>query len=755
VSLTRVAVYRPVVVLIALAIVAVAGALSFRGLGQDFLPQVSLPVVTVAIPYPGAGPIEVEEQVTKVVEDQISGLADVDEITSTSRTGGASIVVTFREGVDADRAALNVRQRVDAARRDLPVSILEPTVGKINITDLPVMTLALVSPEARPTELYRQADVVVRRVLETTDGVGSVRVLGGRKPEAHVTVDPDDLRARGIGLSDLASALGSQFTSTAAGQIRSGTGSTAREASLRVEGRGTDLERLMSLPVRVPGAPPVRLGEIASVDQEGADPDSIIRFNGQSAVGLLVFKVSDANLTQVVDRLRSRLPEANAALPSGYQLEVVGDTSRQVRASVDDVGVEFALASLITSLVLLLFLHKGRTTLIVLLAIPTSLVVTLIAMRYFGISLNIMSLLGLTTCIGILVDDSIVVVETIARKMQPGVDPREAAVQGRGEIGLAAVAITLVDVVVYGPVAVVSGATGEFLRNFALVIVVATLASLLVSFTLAPLLASRWLAAEGTASRLERLAAFWEPLYRLLVRRYARVLDFSVAHPWRVTAGAVLVLVATLALVPRIGTEFVPDQNSSTVTVAGELAGDASLAASEAAARQWEALLSDRAAFPEVRSIFTAVGTGATDSDRGSRFLNITLDIGPGATRHRTNQQIQRRAVEVARAIPGLKPVARAPEGGAGGLQVQVFAPTLPELVAGAEVVRQRLAARPELLDVTVSGGSPSREVIAQVDSQRLGDFGLSTEQVGLAARTAYQGVVAAKLPRPAGAFGA
>jgi hydrophobic/amphiphilic exporter-1 (mainly G- bacteria), HAE1 family len=750
VNLTRIAVYRPVVILMILLIVALWGVVSFRSLGQDFLPQVSLPVVTVGIPYPGAGPLEVEEQVTRVVEDQISSLSNIEEMTSISRPGGASIIITFREGVDADKAASDVRQRVDTAKRELPAEILEPTVSKLNITELPVVTVALTSDRGTDVSLYRLADQVVRRELETIPGVGAVRLTGGRKQEVQVTVDPIALQARGIGVADVTAALSSQFRSAAVGQITSGSDLGAREMALRVDGRTTDLASLNDVAVRVPGAKSIRLAEVASVADGGADVDSLVRFNGRDAVGLLIFKQNDAQLTLVVERLRERLVELEPALPPGYQLEVVSDFAEQVSAGIRDVGVEFALAALITSLVLLMFLHRGRATLIVVLSIPTSLLVTVIAMSYFGLSLNIMSLLGLTTCIGILVDDSIVVIENIERWLARGTEAKQAAVQGRAEIGLAAVAITLVDVVVYGPVAIVGGATGEFLRNFALVIVVATLSSLVVSFTLTPLLASRWLSGDGKQSRLERLARFWEPLYDWIVARYRVVLEIPLRRPWIVVVTGVAVLVASVALVPSVGVEFVPDQNSGTVVVAGEMPGGTSLAATNLAAREWEQRLADRNAFPEVHSIFTVVGSGVTDADRGSRFFRLSLDIGPGAERSRTNAEIARSAVEVGRSIPGLRPVA----GGGGptsGVQVRMFATTLQDLTTAVEQARQSFSARPEFADVTVSGGTPSRVMTARIDQGRVREFGLSTDQVGLATRIAYQGVVATKLPRPDG----
>ena len=604
---------------------ALGGVVSLRQLSQDFLPQVNLPVVTVGVPT--ARPTEVEEQVTRVLEDQISGLSDVQEMSSVSRPGGASITITFREGIDVDRAVNDVRQRVDAARRDLPSAIQEPAVGKLAITDLPVLTLALSSATAPPTALYSTADETVRRQLETVEGVGAVRVLGGREPEIQVTVDPMALRARGLGLPDVSQALASQFTTTAAGQASLGDGLATRDVALRVEGRSTDIDALRSIPVRLPGGGSVLLGDVARVESTGADAESIVRFNSRDAVGLLVFKQPTANLTAVADRLHPRLDALRQSIGNAYQLEVASDSSVQVRSSVNDVGVEFALAALITSFVLLLFLHKGRTTVIVLLAIPTSLVVTLIAMRLFGISLNIMSLLGLTTCIGILVDDSIVVLENIggssevsSRARPPSRGVRRSASRpwrSRWSTSWCTDPWRCF------------GATGAFLQSFALVIVVATLASLVVSFKLTPLLASRWLSYGGRPSAVERLASAWEPGYAWVERRYRAALELPIRWPWLVVGAGVLILAASLALVPLIGTEFVPDQNSSTIVVAGELPGGASLDAANVAARQWEAALRDASRFPELRSVLTIVGTGQMDSDRGGRFLQFNVGHRP------------------------------------------------------------------------------------------------------------------------------
>jgi hydrophobic/amphiphilic exporter-1 (mainly G- bacteria), HAE1 family len=751
-QLTRLAVYRPVVALTVTLALVLFGVVSYFSLGLQDSPEVKLPIVTVTAVYPGASAETVEEQVTRRVEDAIASLGNIKRITSTSQTGVATIVVEFNEGVNADIVATDVQQKVSGIRRDLPPEVEEPSYAKLDFNDTPVVNLAVTTngyPE--PTRLYRLADDLVRPRLETVSGVGRVEVVGAEEPEVLVEVLPDRLQAHGLTLEDVTTAVRAQFLSASGGQLKSGGNTPTHAAAIRVDSRSTDVAALAALPVSARDGFSTELRNVATVRLGGKESEQILRVNGQPAAGLLVYKQSSANITQTVDALRPRLAQINGELPAGYQLELVIDHSVYVRDTVADVQHELVLAAIITGLVLFFFLHSLRSTVIVLLSIPTSLLVALIVMKATGLTLNGMTLIGLTTAIGVLVDDSIVVLENIFSHLERGKGPKRAAVDGRSEIGMAAIAITLVDVAVWGPIVFISGVTGAFLRNFALVMVAATLASLLVSFTLTPLVASRWLSASGhgsgSRSWLTRLTRFWEPAYQRAENGYRHVLDWSLHHRPLVLLVAALVFASNFVLVRALGSEFVPEGNREIVTLVGEMPAGTALEATDRAARRWELALLDHELFPEVHTAYVQVGT-----NRDATQIRVDLEIGKPKTRERTSLEIGRAAVAAGQAmVPDLR-ARRALDDGASAqpVQVRVFGDDLDLLARAAAAAETSVARLPMVTDVT-NNLTVAREITIRPDPTRLQDLGLSTQTIGAAARVAYQGVEVGRWAEPGG----
>jgi HAE1 family hydrophobic/amphiphilic exporter-1 len=574
--------------------------------------------------------------------------------------------------------------------------------------------------------------------------------VGAEEPEVLVEVLPDRLQAYGLTLDDVTNAVRAQFLSASGGQLKSGGSAPTQAAAIRVDSRG-DVSALAAVPVTAPDGFATELRNVATVRLGGKESEQVLRVNGQPAAGLLVYKQSSANITQTVDALKPRLAQINGELPDGYQLELVIDHSVYVRDTVADVQHELVLAAIITGLVLFFFLHSLRSTVIVLLSIPTSLLVALIVMKATGLTLNGMTLIGLTTAIGVLVDDSIVVLENIFSHLERGKDPKRAAVDGRGEIGMAAIAITLVDVAVWGPIIFISGVTGAFLRNFALVMVAATLASLLVSFTLTPLVASRWLRAggrgAGSRSGLARLARFWEPAYERVEAGYRRLLGWSLRHRPLVLVAAALVFGSNFLIARALGSEFVPENNREIVTLVGELPAGTALEATDRAARRWELALLDPERFPEVHTAYVQVG-----ANRDATQVRVDLEIGKPKSRERTSLEVGRAAVAAGQElVPGLR-ARRANEDGpsAQPVQVHVFGDDLDQLARAAAAAEARFAARPELTDVTNSL-SVAREITIRPDPARLKDLGLSAQTIGTAARVAYQGVEAGRWAEPGG----
>ncbi|MFN8637467.1 MAG: efflux RND transporter permease subunit [Chloroflexota bacterium] len=766
-KLTRMAVYRPVVALTVTLALTLFGIMSYFSLGLENNPELNLPYVTVTASYPGASAQTVEEQVTRPLEDAISSLGGIKSMQSTSQVSVSQIIIEFEEGVDVDVAASDVQQKVSGARRDLPSEVEEPSYSKLDFNDTPIVNLAVTSVgEPDPVRLYQVANDVVRPRLEGVNGVGRVTVVGAREPEVQVEVQPDRLRAYGLTISDVTNAVQTQYLASSGGQMKSGSGGDTQSTSLRIDTRGPDLSALQAIPIAGPGGQTIELRNVANVFLGGKEADTILRLNGQAAAGLLVFKQSNANITQTADAVLPQVSKIDADLPAGFHLETVVDQSRFVRDTVGDVQSELTLASLITGVVLFFFLHSVRSTIIVMLAIPTSLLVALIAMKLSGQTLNNMTLIGLTTAIGVLVDDSIVVLENIFTHLERGQEPKTAAVEGRSEIGMAAIAITLVDVAVWGPIVFITGITGAFLRAFAIVMVAATLASLLVSFTLTPLIASRWLRAAGARgedrgakdesshspiaprpSILGWFARIFEPALLWLERVYTTALHWSLRHRPVVVVAAILVFCSNGSIVSHLGTEFVPEGDMDTTTVIGELPPGTALEATDRAARRWEMLLLDHARFPEIQSAYVQIGASGNP-----RQIQVTLDVGKPSARHRTSQEIARAAIEGGETIVPEMQARRDSGSGPSSqpVQIRVFGNNLDELAQVAGSAQTALSQLPSLADVTNSLSSAD-EVTIRPDQARLRDLGVTAQQIGTAVRVAYQGATVAKWAEPSG----
>jgi HAE1 family hydrophobic/amphiphilic exporter-1 len=741
-GLTKLAVYHPVVILTVVLALVLFGTISYFSLGLELMPKIDLPITTVQVQFHGATAGTVEEQITRRVEDAIAPAGNIKKMTSYSVDGLSTVQVEFYEVIDPDFAAAEVQRRVSTIRSDLPADAEEPSYLKLDLNDTPVMYVAVTSPAGDPVELYRVADDIVRPKIEAAQGVGRVLVVGGQLPEVQVEVDPDKLRAYGLTIDDVSNAVRTQFIKTSGGDVKSGGGGATTRTTLTVDSRQVDLASLGNIIVTSPDGFRTELRNVARVYRGGKPAEQALRVNGQVAAGLLVYKQTGANITKVADAVRPIVEGMADQLPPGYQTEIAIDASNLVHLVVGGVEDELLMAVIIAGIVLYLFLHSPRSTVIVVLAIPTSFLVVMIVLNQMGLTLNTMTLIGMTSAVGVLVDDSIVVLENIFGHLEKDEDSRTAAIKGRSEIGMAAVAITMVDVVVWGPVLFLTGMTGAFLRSFGIVMVSATLTSLLVSFALTPLLASRWLATAHDNSLLARIAAVWEPLYNVMAAGYARTIHWSLGHRPLILLGAGAALSLNFLILPHLGTDYVPEMNRDTVTVIGELPPGTALEGSARAARQWETALLDKDYFPEVETAYILAGRGDSDYDNDPRYISITLDVGETKSRTRKSLEIGKAAIAVGEQIaPGLKARIGGQRSGGTGQPViaRIFDSDLDQLLQVSRTATAALAARPELTYVT-NGMVAAPNMTIRPDDQKLKDLGITTQVVGDAIRTAYQG---------------
>ena len=753
-GLTRVAITRPVFILMVISAMVILGLVSFSRLNAELYPPIATPVVSVITTYAGAGPEDVERLISKPIEDAVAGIADIDFVSSSSTEGRSVVTITFTDKAEINIAASDVERRVSAIRAQLPSDADAPSVLKLDFGALPVLYLA-VTGDLPMDQLFQLAKDEIKPRLETRNGVGQVELAGGLEREIQVQVNMPRLRAYDLTIDHVQAALQRENQGVPGGSIERG----GSQQNLRLYGLFQSPVDLRELTVASTPQGVVRLRDIAQVVDTNKRIVSRTYLNGREAVGVTVTKQSGANEIATVNAVRAEINRLNRELPSGAQIAVISDTSVFTRNSLTGVQRSLVEAVALTGLVLLVFLHTFRSTTIVLFAIPTSVISTFLVMNVFGFTLNIMSTMGLVLVIGVLVDDSIVVIENIYRHLELGETPWSAALKGRSEIGLAAIAITLVDVVVFTPVAFMSGISGSFFRQFGLVIASATLLSLFVSFTLTPMLASRWLQSGKQIPVLGLWRWFterFEALIEGLRWSYEKALGWALRHRWLPPLVGLFSLVLAFMMVPAgfIKFEFIPQSDNGLFLMNVELPPGSSLEATERILRETERRLGQ---VPEVEYYLSTSGVGANvgsagGGSRNARFGRIMVVLVDKHHRQRALAQVIEQVTADAETIPGAMVRVQTSSGGGSGqpVQVRVTGDDPRQLQALGRRVEQIIATTPGARDVTNSASEGSPEVRLIPDRRLMADLGITTQQMALALRTAVEGIVATKL-RPEG----
>jgi HAE1 family hydrophobic/amphiphilic exporter-1 len=734
----------------------IMGGVAYTFLKIDRLPPISIPFVSVSMGYTGATAQDVELLITEPIENAVSGMSGVSSITSTSSEGSSNVNVQLLDGTDPTQAALEVERRVNAIRRNLPADASDPRVNKADPNAQPIMEVALTG--GSPDQLFQVANDQFVPALTSVPGVAAINISGGLQTEIQVKIDYAKLAAYGITLPQVTTAMTNANVDAPVGSIQTG------QQTLNVRSLGSfqtldDLSNLVVSQTTTGG--PILLHDLATIQRGYKIQTQLQRLsapltgqNGQDAVGMQIVKQSDANALQVADDVRVALRKLQNLLPSGSQVVITNDTSVFTRASLDAIQHDLLLSVLLVGGVMLLFLHAWRHTVIVLLAIPTSLVSTFLVMYVLGFSLNIMSLMALALMIGILVDDSIVVLENIHRHLGLGENPHQAALTGRAEIGLAAIAITMADVVVYTPIAFISGILGQLFRQYGLTVVAATLFSLLISFTLTPMLASRWLRHDEKASNslVGRFGRWWDEHFDALGRAVGRTVPMAVKSRWVVLLVCVGLVAGTVAMVPLgiIGSEYAPQEDDNMFSVNLNTPPGTALPATDAAAKQMEAALQQ---MPEVQYIFTSVsGGGGGGFGRGGGRASLDVQVVPKSQRDRSVFDMITDVRKIGNRIPGVQVNADVPSplGGGGGfggggnssVNVQIAGPDLSTLNQISDQVIATMSSIQGMADVRNSSNTGNPELHVQLDRARMAQLNVTSQTVATALRTAVSGSI-------------
>src|SRR5687768_1767844 len=530
-GLSGLAIRRPVFTTMVMLGLIVLGIFAYRRLAIDQFPDVDIPVITVQTIYPGASAEVIEREVSRRMEESFNPVEGVDRITSISLEGVSQVIIEFDLGRDIDVAAQDIRTKIETIRRDLPLDIEPPLVQKLDPSAQPIISLALASETTPLVDLTTLADEVLRRRFESVAGVGEVRIAGGLAREVRVNLLPSRMEALGVTVPQVMGALQSQNLEVPAGRVEQG----ANERIVRVTGRITDARQFGDVIVASRGGQPVRLGDVARVEEGTEEERSLALVDGRRAVALDIIKVSGANTVAVADEVQEEIAKIQETLPEGVQLSVIRDNSVQIRQSVSDVIHELLLGALLTVVIVMLFLNDWKATAITSLALPVSVISSFILMNALGFTLNMLTLMALSLSIGILIDDAIVVVENIVRHREMGKDHFAAARTGTAEIALAVLATTLAIVAVFAPVAFMKGIVGRFFFQFGLTVAWAVLVSLFVSFTLTPMLSAWWgvsphVAGAHGGNALTRAIARFNVWFDRQAGRYRGVITWALGH---------------------------------------------------------------------------------------------------------------------------------------------------------------------------------------------------------------------------------
>ncbi|MFN8955459.1 MAG: efflux RND transporter permease subunit, partial [Burkholderiales bacterium] len=600
---TRVSLQNPVFATMVMLALVVMGIFSFQRLKVDQFPNIDFPVVVISTEYPGASPEIVESEVSKKIEEGVNSIAGISTLTSRSYENQSVVIMEFQLQIDGRKAAEDVREKVASLRPLLRTEVKEPRVLRFDPSSRAVWSLAVI-PEGdklSAVELTNWSEQVLKKRLENVRGVGSVTLVGGSKREINLYLNPANMEALGVTAEQVVAAVRNENQDLPVGAIRSLEQERMVQISSRME-RPEDFGRII---VARKNGTPIRLSQVATVKDGAQELENLALYNGQRTLLMSVQKSQDENTIQVVDGLVKAVAELKGQLPPGLRLEPITDNSRPIRVSVNNVRQTLIEGAILTVLIVFLFLNSWRSTVITGLTLPISLIGTFMFMQMFGFTINMITLMALSLCVGLLIDDAIVVRENIVRHVQMGKNAYKASLEGTQEIGLAVLATTLSIVAVFLPIGFMEGIIGKFFHEFGITIVAAVMISMFVSFTLDPMLSSIWhdpaIDAHGKNQApvnwydksIGRVTGWFDRGTERLADGYQGILRWALVHRKSTVFLALGIFVASVFMVRLLGTEFVPKADFSETSVKFETPVGTSLEATEAKTRQVEAILRD------------------------------------------------------------------------------------------------------------------------------------------------------------------
>ncbi|MDI3522745.1 MAG: hydrophobic/amphiphilic exporter (mainly bacteria), family [Bacillota bacterium] len=742
---------RPVAVTMVILVLIVLGTVSLTRISIDLLPKMTLPIAAVMATYPGAGPEEIEELVAKPLESVLATVSNVDSIQSISSADAATIIVQFNWGTDMDFATLDMREKIDLALSRLPDGVDRPMVVKFDPSMMPITILSVSSEGRDLASLKTLLEDKVAPRLERIDGVAYATVMGGPQEEVRVLVDSRRLAGYGFSLAQLVQALKAENLNMPGGTIDQGT----REFILRTTGEFKSLDELRNLVLMSPQGVGVRLGDLADVE-EVEDQKEYTLLNGRPSIGIMIQKEAGANTVKVADQVHREMDRLSREL-SGIKYSYVFDQAKFIQRSIGNLTSNAVSGAVLAIIILYLFLRNVRSTLVIALSIPISIIATFTLVYFNGLTLNMMSLGGLALGVGMLVDNSIVVLENIYRHREEGESRLLAAQNGAGEVAMAITASTLTTIAVFLPIVFIQGLTAQIFRELALTVTFSLLASLLVALTVVPMLASKILVINGNSDTTPgRPSVFYRASHWMgrrlaaLNDRYRALLAWALDHRRAALLGAAAAFILSLLAVPLVGAEFFPATDAGRLSVSVKLPSGTTLEETDKVAERVGQIVS---AYPEVETVFVSAGRslqGGSMSGSDSNTASLNIELKPKSERRRSDREIADAIRRQVAKIPGAEirvSVSDVMSMGGGGVSQAISLSirgddlnVLRGLAAKAEAL---VAEVPGTREVQTSFSEGRPEVQVRLNRAKAASLGLSAAQVAQTVSTAVQGQVA------------
>ncbi|GLB49581.1 efflux RND transporter permease subunit [Neptunitalea lumnitzerae] len=743
-TVSELAIKRPLLIVVIFTVLILFGVQSYLQLNYNLLPKIEVKTVSVVTIYPGASASEVALNVTKKLEDNLASVEGLKSVSSKSQEGVSQITLELKSNVDIDEAERNVQRKVDQSMNDLPDDVDNPTVSKIDLEATPVISAGVTAIKS-PKELYQLIDDELLPVLQNTEGVGQVNVIGGTPREIKIAINQDKLIAYKVTVEQVITAIANANRSYPAGKIETKN----QQYAIKFDANFTSIAEISTIEIKnnINGGT-IYLKDIASVVDGTETATTLNHINGVPSIGIQIIKQSDANAVNVSEAVREQFTKLENQYPEfDLKFKISSDQSEYTLASADAVMEDLVLAVVIVGIVMLLFLHSLRSSLFVMVALPSSIIPTFIAMYVLGFSLNLMTLMAMSLVVGILVDDSIVVLENIYRHLEMGSEKRKAALDGRNEIGFTAMAITLVDVVVFLPLAMSGGIIGSILKEFSLVVVFSTLMSLMVSFTITPLLASRF-------GRLEHLTknTLWgkinigfENLVTSIKEYYGMLLQKSLGHRRWVLIGVLGLLISSFLLVGYgfIGGAFIPSGDQGELLIKLELAPATSVYQTNMVTRNVETILLEET---NVETVFSSIGYvsgGAAGAGNNSNMAELTVSLKEDRTETADDFGV-RLQKELSKKIPGViisaSPTSVSGSNSGAPIQIAVKGIAIEEIRRWAETIKTATESVSGTKYVKLSVKDPKPQIEVVLNRDKMTQLGINANTVGMALQSSFNG---------------